>query len=201
MDHWLDADQRDGLESKSNDADLLSGEAKRDEAAVALKLRLAPETEPTPELSAGMGAGERGTTVGEGHPPSISHSPRLNQPATPHHSDSDEAEEWGRAATLYPKERHYSTLDAMQRLTKLFGYAAIMIVFPYLTFKFARIFWMSETGLLQEVGAFLEFAVPVLFGTVGLVGLLFTLSEGLRLAMDVQENTLRIANRSGRRKR
>ena len=99
------------------------------------------------------------------------------------------------------RRRHYPTLDAMQRLTKLFGYAVVTVVLPYLTFLLIHIVYTTETGLLRELGTYFEFAVPVLFGTVGLVGFLLTLSEGLRLAIDIQENTLRIANRSGRRKR
>lgn len=88
----------------------------------------------------------------------------------------------------------------MQRLSKLFGYATILAVFPYLLFRFIWIVSSTEEGLLQELGQFSTFAVPVLFATVGLIGILFTASEGIKLAIDLQDNTLRIANRAGRRK-
>ena len=105
-----------------------------------------------------------------------------------------------RTPGLYARERHYPTLEAMLRLSKVFGYVAIALVFPYLTVRLVYIYWKTETGLLIELARFSEFAIPLLFATVGLVGFLFAASEGIRLAMDLQENTLRIANRGGRRR-
>ncbi|MGB7345582.1 MAG: hypothetical protein WBD20_15315 [Pirellulaceae bacterium] len=107
---------------------------------------------------------------------------------------------YNESAGMYPAMREYPTLDAMQRLSRLFGYAAVAIVFPYLLLRLLRVIWLTDEGLLKELVAFSEFAVPVIFGTAGLIGFLFTASEGIKLAMDIQENTLRIANRSGRRK-
>lgn len=101
---------------------------------------------------------------------------------------------------LYPRQRHYPTLEAMQRLNKIFGYVAIAIVFPYLIGRLVYLIYKTETGLMVELGRFSEFAIPVLFATVGLVGFLFAACEGIQLLIDVQDNLLRIANRSGRRK-
>lgn len=101
---------------------------------------------------------------------------------------------------LYPRQRHYPTLEAMQRLNKIFGYVAIAIVFPYLIGRLFYLIYKTETGLMVELGRFSEFAIPVLFATVGLVGFLFAACEGIQLLIDVQDNLLRIANRSGRRK-
>ncbi|MEO9593140.1 hypothetical protein [Rhodopirellula bahusiensis] len=127
----------------------------------------------------------------------------VGQPNAPldHARRQEHAQElYNRSAGLYPKERHYPTLEAMQRLSKLFGYATILAVFPYLTFRFLWILLTTEDGVLQELGQFSMFAVPLLFAMVGLIGVLFTASEGIRLAIDLQDNTLRIANRAGRRK-
>ncbi|MFG0289326.1 MAG: hypothetical protein ACF8CQ_14195 [Rhodopirellula sp. JB044] len=89
----------------------------------------------------------------------------------------------------------------MQRLYRLFGYVIIATVFPYLCFRLVAVVIGAEEGLLQDLIAFSEFAVPVIFASVALVGTLFAASEGIRLAIDVQDNTLRIANRNGRLKR
>jgi len=88
----------------------------------------------------------------------------------------------------------------MQRLYKLFGYVAVLLVFPYLFIRLVYLVWSTDAGLLQELAVFSEFAVPVLFATVALTGTLFAAAEGIRLAMDVQDNLLRIANRGGRSK-
>lgn len=125
------------------------------------------------------------------------------------YKESDEAsdlrirraqENYNHSGGVYPLERHYPTLEAMQRLYRLFSYAAVLIVFPYLLARLGYVFWTTQDGLLRELGSYLEFAVPVIFGTVAFVGTLFALSEGIRLAIDIQENTLRLANRQGRRK-
>lgn len=152
-------------------------------------LRVAPNTRPTSESVSDL------TKT----PPESEGFVQQIEPASDFELDNSHALDQN--AALYPRERHYPTLEAMQRLTKLFGYTSIAIVFPYLMFRLAHLLQTTESGLLLELGRFFEFAVPVVFGTVGLVGLLFTMSEGLRLAMDVQDNTLRMANRSGRRKR
>jgi hypothetical protein len=107
---------------------------------------------------------------------------------------------YNNSAGLYPRQRNYPTLEAMQRLNKIFGYAAIAIVFPYLLGRLIYLIYKTETGLMLELGRFSEFAIPVLFATVGLVGFLFAACEGIQLLIDVQDNLLRIANRSGRRK-
>ena len=107
---------------------------------------------------------------------------------------------YNQSSGLYPRERHYPTLEAMQRLNKIFGYIAIAIVFPYLIGRLVYLIYTTETGLLLELGKFSEFAIPLLFATVGLVGFLFASAEGIQLFIDVQDNLLRIANRTGRRK-
>ena len=107
---------------------------------------------------------------------------------------------YNQSSGLYPRERHYPTLEAMQRLNKIFGYVAIAIVFPYLIGRLIYLIYSTETGLLLELGKLSEFAIPVLFATVGLVGFLFASAEGIQLFIDVQDNLLRIANRTGRRK-
>ncbi len=101
---------------------------------------------------------------------------------------------------IYPRERHYPTLESMQRIYKIFGYAAVLIVFPYLGFRFLYILSTVKEGLLAQLGEFSEFAVPLLFGCVAFTASLFGLSEGIKLVMDIQDNTLRIANRHGRKK-
>lgn len=101
---------------------------------------------------------------------------------------------------IYPHERHYPTLESMQRIYKIFGYAAVLIVFPYLGFRFLYILSTVKEGLLAQLGEFSEFAVPLLFGCVAFTASLFGLSEGIKLVMDIQDNTLRIANRHGRKK-
>lgn len=101
---------------------------------------------------------------------------------------------------LYPLERHYPTLESMRRLYYLFGYVSILITFPYLAFRFIYVFVITDDQLLQDLGEFSEFAVPLMFGCIALAATLFAASEGIKLAMDIQDNTLRIANRSGRRK-
>jgi hypothetical protein len=107
---------------------------------------------------------------------------------------------YNESAGLYPKERHYPTLEAMQRLYKLFGYVAVLVVFPYIGIRFLYLLVITRERHLQVFAEFSEFAVPVLFGCVALTASLFAASEGIRLAMDIQDNTLRIANSSGRRK-
>lgn len=107
---------------------------------------------------------------------------------------------YNQTSGLYPRQRHYPTLEAMQRLNRIFGYVAIAIVFPYLIGRMAYIIYTTDQGLLLELGRYSEFAIPVLFGTVGLVGFLFASAEGIQLFIDVQDNLLRIANRTGRRK-
>ena len=101
---------------------------------------------------------------------------------------------------IYPRERHYPTLESMKRIYKFFGYAAVLIVFPYLGFRFLYILSTVNEGLLAQLGEFSEFAVPLLFGCVALTASLFGLSEGIKLVMDIQDNTLRIANHHGRKK-
>jgi len=100
----------------------------------------------------------------------------------------------------YPRERHYPTLEAMQRLYKMFGYVAVLIVFPYVGFRFLYLLVTTKERHLQVMAEFSEFAVPALFGCVALTASLFAASEGIRLAMDVQDNLLRTANSTGRRK-
>jgi len=104
------------------------------------------------------------------------------------------------SAGIYPRERHYPTLEAMQRLYKLFGYVAVVIVFPYVGFRFLFLLVTTKEQYLQVMAEFSEFAVPSLFGCVALTASLFAASEGIRLAMDVQDNTLRMANSTGRHK-
>ncbi|EMI54879.1 hypothetical protein [Rhodopirellula sallentina] len=108
---------------------------------------------------------------------------------------------YNQSSGLYPSERHYPTLEAMQRLYRLFGYVIIATVFPYLFFRLFAVIIRAEEGLLPDLIAFSEFAVPVIFASVALVGTLFAASEGIRLAINLQDNTLRIANRNGRLKK
>lgn len=101
---------------------------------------------------------------------------------------------------LYPRERHYPTLESMQRIYKLVGFAGVLIVFPYLGFRLLYLLLTVNEGLLAQLGELSEFAVPLLFGCVAFTASLFGLSEGIKLVMDIQDNTLRIANRHGRKK-
>ncbi|MCC9657296.1 hypothetical protein [Rhodopirellula halodulae] len=107
---------------------------------------------------------------------------------------------YNESAGLYPLQRDYPTLRATQRIFRLLAYATVMIVIPGLMFRFAWILWSTEEGLLNAFGQFSLHAVAALFAMVGLVGTLLTASEGIELAIDLQDNTLRIANQSGRRK-
>lgn len=101
----------------------------------------------------------------------------------------------------YPTVRHYPTLEAIQRLYVMFGYAAVGVVFPYLVISLGWVCYRAEDDLIRQLVNYSEWAVPVVFGTVALVGTLFAASEGIKLAIDVQDNTLRIANAGGRRRR
>jgi len=134
---------------------------------------------------------------------------RDRRPVTSAYSDSsnelanrsDQAKNsYNQSAGLYPRERHYPTLEAMQRLYKLFGYLAVFIVFPYLGSRFLYLLATTKQDHIQVFAEFSEFAVPLLFGCLALTASLFAAAEGIRLAMDIQENTLRIANSAGRRK-
>jgi hypothetical protein len=104
------------------------------------------------------------------------------------------------SAGYYPRERHYPTLEAMQRLYRLFGYVAILCVFPYVGMRLLYLIVVTRDKHLQVMAEFTEFAVPLLFGCTAVAATLFALSEGIKLAMDIQDNTLRIANSSGRSK-
>ncbi len=101
---------------------------------------------------------------------------------------------------IYPRERHYPTLESMLRLYKIFGYVAVLLVFPYLGFRILYIFLTTKEGLLARLGEFSEVGLPLIFGCVALTATLFGVSEGIKLAIDIQDNTLRIANRHGRKK-
>ncbi len=101
---------------------------------------------------------------------------------------------------LYPRERTYPTLEAMQRLYRIFGYLSVILAFPYIAIRFLYLLVTTKQNYLQVFAQFTEFAVPVLIGSVVITATLFAAAEGIRLAMDIQENTLRIANSYGRRK-
>jgi hypothetical protein len=109
-------------------------------------------------------------------------------------------EAFNHSSGVYPRERHYPTLEAMQRLYRVSGYAAFLIVFPYLGIRCLRVLFTTKEGLLLQLGEFSEFAVPLIFACVAFTSIMFGLSEGIKLATDIQDNTLRIANRYGRRK-
>ncbi|MFG0290840.1 MAG: hypothetical protein ACF8CQ_21905, partial [Rhodopirellula sp. JB044] len=55
---------------------------------------------------------------------------------------------YNQSSGLYPRERHYPTLEAMQRLYRLFGYVIIATVFPYLCFRLVAVVIGAEEGLL-----------------------------------------------------
>ncbi len=101
---------------------------------------------------------------------------------------------------VYPRERHYPTLESMQRMYKIFGYVAILLVFPYISFRILYISFTAKEDLLVQLGEFSETGLPLIFGCVALTATLFAVSEGIKLAIDIQDNTLRIANRHGRKK-
>ena len=144
---------------------------------------------PTPASSMSAGRVYRSSTQ-----PVVSNREELEyrtQQARQNYNDS---------AGLYPRERHYPTLEAMLRLYKVFGYVAILCVFPYIAFRFLYLLFTTKEQHIQVFAEFSEFAVPVLFGCVALAASLFAASEGIKLAMDIQDNTLRIANNAGRKR-
>jgi hypothetical protein len=102
------------------------------------------------------------------------------------------------AGDSLPSHRSYPTLEAIQRLYKIFGYVAVAIVFPYLFIQLVRIILGSAGDTMQRLIEFSQFAVPVLFGTVVFSGTVFALAEGIQLAIDIQANTLATARRSKR---
>lgn len=115
-------------------------------------------------------------------------------------SDEDDVED-SSTVEVYPDERHYPTLEAMQRLHKLFGYTAVLLVFLYLSLRLVLLVASETPNLAEELILLSQTAVILTFATVVVTGTLFTLAEGIKLAIDLQNNTLRIANRNGRRKR
>ncbi|WP_286764604.1 MULTISPECIES: hypothetical protein [Rhodopirellula] len=118
-----------------------------------------------------------------------------SQPPTPNARNL-----YNESAGIYPLQREYPTLRATQRIFRVLAYATVALVIPELLIRFLWIVWSTQDGILNEVGQFSLYAVASLFGMVALVGTLLTASEGIELAIDVQDNTLRIANQSGRRK-
>ncbi|MEM9367497.1 MAG: hypothetical protein AAGD07_16010 [Planctomycetota bacterium] len=115
--------------------------------------------------------------------------------------DAGEDDEDAASLAVYPDERHYPTLEAMQRLHKLFGYTAVVLVFVYLLLRFVGLIASDTPNLVEELILLSQTAVVLTFTTVVVTGTLFTLAEGIKLAIDLQNNTLRMANRNGRRKR
>ncbi|TWT88022.1 hypothetical protein [Neorhodopirellula pilleata] len=111
------------------------------------------------------------------------------------------AETYNSTSGSYPNVRHYPTLESMQRLYKLFGYVTVAVVFPYLIFRLVYLLMTTEENLLVELGTFSEFAVPLILLSVAATATLFGAAEGIRLAMDIQDNTLRLANHHDRFRR
>ena len=110
-------------------------------------------------------------------------------------------ENYNSTSGTYPNVRHYPTLESMQRLYKLFGYVTIGIVFPYLLFRLVYLLMTTKENLLVELGVFSEFAVPLILLAVAATATLFAAAEGIRLAIDIQDNTLRLANHHDRFRR
>ncbi len=52
----------------------------------------------------------------------------------------------------------------------------------------------TKENLLVELGIFSEFAVPLILLSVAATATLLGDAEGIRLAKDIQANTLRLAN-------
>lgn len=110
-------------------------------------------------------------------------------------------ENYNSTSGTYPNVRHYPTLESMQRLYKLFGYVTVGVVFPYLLFRLVYLVMTTKENLLIELGIFSEFAVPLILLSVAATATLFAAAEGIRLAMDIQDNTLRLANHHDRFRR
>ena len=99
-----------------------------------------------------------------------------------------------------PSSREYPTLEAIQRLYRLFGYTTALMVFPYLLYRLVAILMRGEGDIVVRLMNFSWFAVPWVLGSVALTGTLFAAAEGIRLAIDIQANTLEIARSAGRRR-
>ncbi len=99
-----------------------------------------------------------------------------------------------------PAHRDYPTLEAIQRLYKIFGYVTVGVVFPSMLYRLAVILLFAEDpDLTTRLIDFSWFAIPWIFGAVALTGTFFATAEGIKLAIDIQENTLAIARSAKRR--
>ena len=95
-----------------------------------------------------------------------------------------------------PVHRDYPTLESIQRLYRLAGYTGVIGVFGYLVVKFYTDVGRAPSGeQMAKLVDFVEYAVPFTFGTVVIAGVLFGASEGIKLAIDIQENTLAAARK------
>jgi len=188
----------------------LQPESNRREVSVGsdddFELRLEPESDrvvPTSSLTGWQAAQASATSLNADQDRLATTKPYNSTSSTnvdPAIRSEQAKQSYNDSAGIYPQERHYPTLEAMQRLYKLFGYVAVLIVFPYVGVRFLYLLVTTKEQYLQVLAEFSEFAVPALFGCVALTASLFAASEGIRLAMDVQDNTLRTANSTGRRK-
>jgi hypothetical protein len=101
---------------------------------------------------------------------------------------------------VLPRRREYPTLEAVQRLYRLLGYTTVAVVFPYLGFRLLAILVATEgSERMDRLIEFSQFAIPLMFGSVAVAGTLLAASEGIRLVIDLQQNTLTIAREINRR--
>ncbi len=127
---------------------------------------------------------------------------RWSEPAESNLPTSVEKYEPVRAAAYgeYPRRRDYPALSSLRRLYAVFGYVGVAIVFAYLLIEAGLVVYRSDGDLLVNLAVYSRWAVPTVFGTVAVTAAMLAASEGITLAMDIQENTLRAANELNRRR-
>ena len=107
----------------------------------------------------------------------------------------------GTSVVGLPRHRDYPTLESIQRLYKLAGYVGVVGVFGYLVFMLISSVGGAEQGdRLTKLVEFFQYAVPYTFGAVLGAGVLFGAAELIKLAIDIQENTLASAQRKTQKK-
>ncbi|OYP29467.1 hypothetical protein [Rhodopirellula sp. MGV] len=100
-----------------------------------------------------------------------------------------------------PVHRDYPALESIQRLYRIAGYVGTMGVFAYLIATGYSALHDAPVGeRLARLGEWMQTAVPYLFATVVGAGFLFGAAEGIKLAIDIQENTLAAAHQRGPRR-
>lgn len=93
----------------------------------------------------------------------------------------------------------YPTLESIGNLYRLFGYLIVGLAFPYLGYQLLIALFSADGDLVSRLVDFSQLAFVVFAGSAAITGTLFALAEGIRLAIDIQSNTLAMCEAFQRR--